>query len=41
MRSWGIGFSRGCFASKTLLALWELPKINKINDLARFFHVLL
>jgi len=21
-------------------ALWALPKVNKINDLARFFHVL-
>jgi hypothetical protein len=33
-------FSRGCFASETMLALWTFPKFNKINDLARFFQVL-
>lgn len=34
-------FSRGCFDPETLLALWSFPKINKINDLPRFFQVLL
>jgi hypothetical protein len=41
MRSGLLDFSRGCFAPETMLALWAFPKINKINDLPRFFQVLL